>query len=93
MPKSRPPYPAEFRQQMIELVRAGRTPAQLSREFGAQESLRPGERAWVVGVTPENGRIGSHYDQFPPGNVYTIEYEDGESVDIHESDLASAADS
>jgi transposase len=24
----------EFRQQMIELVRAGRTPAQLSREFG-----------------------------------------------------------
>ena len=33
MPKTRPPYPAEFRQQMIELVRAGRTPAQLSREF------------------------------------------------------------
>lgn len=33
MPKSRPPYPAEFRQQMIELVRAGRTPAELSREF------------------------------------------------------------
>ena len=34
MPKSRPPYPAEFRQQTIELVRAGRSPAQLSREFG-----------------------------------------------------------
>lgn len=34
MPKSRPPYPAEFRQQMIELVRAGRSPAELSREFG-----------------------------------------------------------
>ena len=33
MPKSRPPYPAEFRQQMIELVRAGRTPAELAREF------------------------------------------------------------
>ena len=34
MPKTRPPYPAEFRQQMIELVRAGgKTPAQLSREF------------------------------------------------------------
>ncbi len=27
------PYPAEFRQQMVELVRAGRTPAELSREF------------------------------------------------------------
>src|ERR671918_139725 len=33
MPRTRPPYPAEFRQQMIELVRAGRTPESLSREF------------------------------------------------------------
>ena len=33
MPKSRPPYAPEFRQQMIELVRAGRTPEELSREF------------------------------------------------------------
>lgn len=32
-PKSRPPYPAEFRKQMIELVRSGRTPAELAREF------------------------------------------------------------
>jgi transposase len=34
MPKSKPPYPAQFRQQMIELVSVGRTPAQLAREFG-----------------------------------------------------------
>ena len=34
MPKSKPPYPVEFRQQIIEQARAGRTPAQLSREFG-----------------------------------------------------------
>lgn len=34
MPKTRPPYPAEFRQQIIELANAGRTPAELSREFG-----------------------------------------------------------
>ncbi len=33
MPKSRPPYPVEFRAQMVELVRAGRTPEALSREF------------------------------------------------------------
>lgn len=33
MSKVRPPYPAEFRQQMVELVRARRTPAELSREF------------------------------------------------------------
>ena len=34
MPRAKPPYPAEFRQQIIELARAGRTPAELSREFG-----------------------------------------------------------
>ena len=34
MPKSRPPYPAEFRQQIIELAAASKTPAELSREFG-----------------------------------------------------------
>ncbi len=28
-----PPYPPEFRQQMVDLVRAGRTPEELSREF------------------------------------------------------------
>jgi transposase len=33
MGKTRPPYPAEFRGQMVELVRAGRTPAELAREF------------------------------------------------------------
>jgi transposase len=33
MPKNRPPYAPEFRQQLIELVRAGRTPEDLSREF------------------------------------------------------------
>ena len=31
-PKS--PYPAQFRGQMIELVRAGRKPGELAREFG-----------------------------------------------------------
>ena len=28
-----PPYPAEFRRQLVELVRAGRDPADLAREF------------------------------------------------------------
>jgi transposase len=32
---SRPPYPVEFRQQLVELVASGRTAAELSREFGA----------------------------------------------------------
>jgi transposase len=33
MPKSRPPYPAEFRARMVDLVRSGRTPEELSRDF------------------------------------------------------------
>jgi len=33
MPRTRSPYPPEFRRQMVELVRAGRTPEELSREF------------------------------------------------------------
>jgi transposase len=33
MAKSRRPYPLEFRQRMIELVRSGRTPADLARTF------------------------------------------------------------
>jgi transposase len=36
MSKSRPPYPAEFRQQTIELVVAGRDPAQLARVIGTR---------------------------------------------------------
>ncbi|MCX9192298.1 hypothetical protein C3Y87_12930 [Carbonactinospora thermoautotrophica] len=34
MPRSRPPYPPEFRRRMVELVRSGRTPEELAREFG-----------------------------------------------------------
>ena len=34
MARTRPPYPAEFRQQIVELARTGRTPAELAREFG-----------------------------------------------------------
>jgi transposase len=45
MPKFRPPYPPEFRQQMIELVRAGRTPEELSREF---EPSAQAIRNWVA---------------------------------------------
>ncbi len=33
MPRSRPPYSPEYRQQLVDLVRGGRTPEDLSREF------------------------------------------------------------
>ena len=34
MPKPKPPYTPVFRTQMFELVRSGRTPSDLSKEFG-----------------------------------------------------------
>ena len=41
MPRSRPPYPPEFRRQMVELVRAGRSAEELGREFEpSAESIR-----------------------------------------------------
>lgn len=33
MPKTRPPYPPEFRRQLVELHRAGRSIEELAREF------------------------------------------------------------
>lgn len=40
---------------------------------------------WVVGVFDD--RPGGYFDQFPPGTIYSIEFEDGSSVEVHESML------
>jgi len=44
MASSKPPYPAEFREQIVELARAGRGLKQLSREFGVSANSI---RNWV----------------------------------------------
>lgn len=44
MPTPKPPYPAAFRQQMVELVRAGCSVSDLAREFGCNASSI---HAWV----------------------------------------------
>lgn len=51
----------------------------------ASNDLRPGSKAWVVGVFET--RPGPYFDKFPEGVVFTIEYEDGSSLEIHESNL------
>ena len=40
----KPPYPQAFRQQMVELVHAGRKPSELAKEFGCHETSIT---AWV----------------------------------------------
>lgn len=53
MPRSRKPYPPEFRQQMVELVRAGRTPEELSREF---EPSAQSISNWVAQADRDGGK-------------------------------------
>lgn len=38
MSQRRGAYPPEFRQQMVELVRIGRKPSELAKEFGCHEA-------------------------------------------------------
>ena len=52
MPRSRPPYPQSFRDQMVELVRAGRTPEELAREF---EPTAESIRNWVAQADRDGG--------------------------------------
>lgn len=46
-------YPAEFRQRMVEVVRSGRTPEQLGKEF---EPSAQAIRNWVAVADRDEGR-------------------------------------
>jgi transposase len=54
MPRGRLPYPLEFRRQMVDLVRAGRTPEDLAQEF---EPTAKAIRNWVKQSDLEGGRL------------------------------------
>ena len=47
------PYAPEYRRQMVELVRAGRTPRELAREFGCSSQAI---RNWVRQADRDEGR-------------------------------------
>ncbi len=49
MPRTRPAYPPEFREQIVELRRAGRSVAELAREFEPTEHTI---RAWIKKADP-----------------------------------------
>ncbi len=53
MPKSRPPYPSEFRQRIIELVRKGRTPESLAEQF---EPTAQTIRNWLAQADRDAGQ-------------------------------------
>ena len=56
MPRTRPPYAPEFRRQMVELVRAGRSPEDLAKEF---EPTAQSIRNWVCHADIDKGQ---HHD-------------------------------
>ena len=53
MPKSHPPYPAEFKRRLVELVRAGRNPEELAEKF---EPTAQSIRNWVRQADRDDGR-------------------------------------
>ena len=53
MPRFRSAYPPEFRRQLVELVRSGRTPEELSREF---EPTAQSIANWVHQAERDAGR-------------------------------------
>jgi len=53
MPHTRPPYPPDFRQQLVELVHAGRSPEELAEEF---EPSAQSIRNWVVQAARDAGQ-------------------------------------
>jgi transposase len=53
MPRFRSAYPPEFRRQLVELVRSGRTPEELSREF---EPTAQSITNWVKQAERDAGR-------------------------------------
>ena len=52
MPRTRPQFAPAFRRQMVELVRAGRTPRELSREFEPRYEMI---RHWVRQADRDEG--------------------------------------
>ncbi len=52
MPRTRPPYPPEFRRRLIELARAGRSPASLAQDFEPTETTI---RNWLKQADLDDG--------------------------------------
>jgi transposase len=53
MPRSRPPYPSEFRHELVQLVRSGRSPEDVSKQY---EPSAQTIRNWVAQSDRDEGR-------------------------------------
>ena len=53
MPRTRPPYPPQLRERLVELARAGRSPEELGRQF---EPSAQTIRNWLKQADRDDGR-------------------------------------
>ena len=58
MPRGRRSYPLEFRQRIVELVRVGRRPGELAREF---EPTVESINRWVKQADRDEGRLADGF--------------------------------
>jgi hypothetical protein len=74
MSRYRAAYPPEFRRQMVELVRAGRSPQDLAEEFEpSAEAIRRNARSWLACVVrcASFVRSGTSWQKPRPGLLST----------------------
>ena len=65
MPRTRPAYPPEFRREALELLRAGRTPRELSESLGVSEqTLRNWRRQDQIDRRERDDGLTSEDDGF-----------------------------
>ena len=67
--KTHAAYAPEFRRQMVDLVRAGRNPASLAREF---EPSAQAIRNWVASADREEGRRSPKPASISNGDALTV---------------------
>ncbi len=77
MAKTRPPFTPEFRYQMVELVRSGRSPEKLAEEF---EPTAQSMRNWVAQADLDAGRRSGGLTTADPEELERLRCENGQPV-------------
>jgi hypothetical protein len=86
MPKnhnSTPPYPPEFRQQMVELDQARCLPSKSAKEFGSYETSIPGWVARPTATTPLLAMCRSHLIKREHAEVIDKATANQHNADVH----------
>ena len=83
MARKHPPYTPEFRRQMIELVRSGRRPEQLAKEF---EPTAQAIRNWVAQADRDGGSRDGNRPKRQSSALFEIRLRDGRLTDSFTTD-------